>query len=213
MHFPTVLWPVGLWPAFVMLFVTISPIDGAAIFSTLTNDQTRAERARTALRTVVIAGAMLLVFAFGGSALLSVLNVSLPAFQVAGGILLFMQALSLMFSNPGMSSIDEHEKAEAAARDIAVFPLAFPLFAGPGSFSATVLLMGRAATWVERFEIVGVLAACLLITYVAMRLSDPLMRLLGRTGSDVVGRISGVLLAALAVQFVFDGIHSSGLLG
>ena len=214
MHFPTVLWPVGLWPAFVMLFVTISPIDGAAIFSTLTNDQTRAERARTALRTVVIAGAMLLVFAFGGSALLSVLNVSLPAFQVAGGILLFTQALSLMFASPGMSSIDEHEKAEAAqGRDLAVFPLAFPLFAGPGSFSATVLLMGRATTWLERFEIVAVVIVCLLITYIAMRLADPLMRLLGRTGSDVIGRISGVLLAALAVQFVFDGIRSSGLLG
>jgi multiple antibiotic resistance protein len=214
MHFPTVLWPVGLWPAFVMLFVTISPIDGAAIFSTLTNDQTRPERARTALRTVLIAGAMLLVFAFGGSALLSVLNVSLPAFQVAGGILLFTQALSLMFASPGMSSINEHEQAEAAERrDLAVFPLAFPLFAGPGSFSATVLLMGRASTWIERFEIVGVVIACLVITYIAMRLADPLMRLLGRTGSDVIGRISGVLLAALAVQFVFDGIRSSGLLG
>jgi multiple antibiotic resistance protein len=214
MHFPAVLWPVGLWPAFVTLFVTLGPIDGAAIFSTLTADMTKKERARTALRTVIIAGAMLMIFAFGGSALLGVLNVSLPAFQVAGGILLFTQALSLMFSNPGMSSIDEHEQAEAAQRrDLAVFPLAFPLFAGPGSFSATVLLMGRAATWVERAEIVAVLIVCLLITYFCMRLSDPLMRLLGRTGSDVVGRISGVLLAALAVQFVFDGIHSSGLLG
>jgi multiple antibiotic resistance protein len=214
MQFPTVLWSVGLWPAFVMLFVTISPIDGAAIFSTLTSDLSKKERARTALRTVVIAGAMLLIFAFGGSALLGVLNVSMPAFQVAGGILLFTQALSLMFANPGMSSINEHEQAEAAQRrDLAVFPLAFPLFAGPGSFSATVLLMGRATTWVERFEIVAVVIVCLLITYLAMRLSDPLMRLLGRTGSDVIGRISGVLLAALAVQFVFDGIRSSGLLG
>jgi multiple antibiotic resistance protein len=73
--------------------------------------------------------------------------------------------------------------------------------------------MGRAATWVERIEIVVVVLVCLAITYLCMRLSDPLMRLLGRTGSDVVGRISGVLLAALAVQFVFDGVHSSGLLG
>jgi multiple antibiotic resistance protein len=214
MHFPTELWPVGLWPAFVMLFVTISPIDGAAIFSTLTADQSKKERARTALRTVLIAGAMLLIFAFGGSALLGVLNVSLPAFQVAGGILLFTQALSLMFASPGMSSINEHEQAEIAERrDLAVFPLAFPLFAGPGSFSATVLLMGRAMTWVERLQIAAIVIVCLAITYICMRLSDPLMRLLGRTGSDVVGRISGVLLAALAVQFVFDGIRSSGLLG
>jgi multiple antibiotic resistance protein len=213
MHFPVILWPVGLWPAFIMLFVTIGPIDGAAIFSGLAADMPRKERARVALRCVLIAGVMFLVFAFGGSALLSVLNVSMPAFQVAGGILLFTQALSLMFANPGMSSINEHERAEVAQRrDIAVFPLAFPLIAGPGSFSATVLLMGRAATWIERIEIVACLAACLLITYIAMRLSDPLMRLLGRTGSDVIGRISGVLLAALAVQFVFDGIRASGLL-
>lgn len=214
MHFPAELWPVGLWPAFVMLFVTISPIDGAAIFSTLTTDQSKKERARTALRTVVIAGAMLLIFAFGGSALLGLLNVSLPAFQVAGGILLFTQALSLMFASPGMSSINEHEQAEVAGRrDLAVFPLAFPLFAGPGSFSATVLLMGRATTWLERIEIVAVVLVILAITYLALRLSGPLMRLLGRTGADVVGRISGVLLAALAVQFVFDGIRASGILG
>jgi multiple antibiotic resistance protein len=207
------LW-VGLWPAFVTLFVTIGPIDGAAIFSGLAADMSPKERARVALRCVTIAGVMFLLFAFGGSALLGVLNVSIPAFQVAGGILLFTQALSLMFANPGMSSINEHERAEVGqGRDIAVFPLAFPLIAGPGSFSATVLLMGRAPTWVEQLEIVGVLAVCLLITYIAMRLSDPLMRLLGRTGSDVVGRISGVLLAALAVQFVFDGLRSSGLLG
>jgi len=213
MHLPPGLWPIGLWPAFVTLLVVIGPIDGAAIFSTLTAEMSRSARARTALRCVVIAGIMLLLFAFGGNGLLMLLNVSLPAFQVAGGILLFLQALSLMFSSPGLSSIDEHEQREAAQRrDIAVFPLAFPLFAGPGSFSATVLLMSRANTWLERGMIVGILVACLAITYLAMRLSDPLMRLLGRTGSDVVGRISGVLLAALAVQFVFDGIRASGLL-
>jgi len=214
MHLPPGLWPVGLWPAFVTLLVVIGPIDGAAIFSGLTASMSRQERNRTALRCILIAGCMFLVFAFGGSALLALLNVTVPALQVAGGILLFIQSLTLMFSAPGMSSITAYEHAEVSQRrDIAVFPLAFPLFAGPGSFSATVLLMGRAATWIERAEIVGILALCLLITYVAMRLSNPLMRLLGRTGSDVVGRISGVLLAALAVQFVFDGLRASGLLG
>jgi len=214
MHLSPGLWPVGLWPAFVTLFVVIGPIDGAAIFSGLTAQMSHKERNKTALRCILIAGCMFLVFAFGGSALLALLGVTVPALQVAGGILLFIQSLTLMFSAPGLSSISEREQNEAAGRrDIAVFPLAFPLFAGPGSFSATVLLMGRAATWIEKAEIIGILAACLVITYVAMRLSDPLMRLLGRTGSDVVGRISGVLLAALAVQFVFDGLRASGLLG
>lgn len=214
MHLPPGLWPVGLWPAFVTLFVVIGPIDGAAIFSGLTTHMSRKERNKTALRAMLIAGCMFLIFAFGGSALLALLNVTVPALQVAGGILLFIQSLTLMFSTPGLSSINEGEQLEATQRrDIAVFPLAFPLFAGPGSFSATVLLMGRAENWVERIEIVGILAVCLAITYVAMRLADPLMRLLGRTGSDVVGRISGVLLAALAVQFVFDGLRASGLMG
>ena len=214
MHLPAGLWPIGLWPAFVTLFVVIGPIDGAAIFSSLTADMQRSARNRIALRCVAISGVMFLIYAFAGNALLMLLNVSLPAFQVAGGILLFLQALTLMFSSPGMSSIDETEQREATQRrDLAVFPLAFPLFAGPGSFSATVLLMSRATTWLERGMIVGILFACLVITYLAMRLSDQLMRLLGRTGSDVVGRISGVLLAALAVQFVFDGLRASGILG
>ena len=213
MHFPPGLWPIGLWPAFVTLFVVIGPIDGAAVFSVLTADMDRPARNKVALRCVAIAGVMFLIYALAGNALLSLLNVSLPAFQVAGGILLFLQALSLMFSSPGMSSIDENEQREASQRrDLAVFPLAFPLFAGPGSFSATVLLMSRASTWFERGMIIAILLACLVITYISMRLADPLMRLLGRTGSDVIGRISGVLLAALAVQFVFDGLRASGIL-
>src|SRR5512140_2951452 len=189
---------VELLPAFVLLFVTIGPIDLAAIFSGMTAGMERARRRRVALRGVLIAGAMLLAFAIAGKGLLWVLNVSMPAFQVAGGILLFLQALSLTFANPGLSSITEGEQREAERGDIAVFPLAFPLISGPGSFSAVVLLMGRADTWLDRGMVLGMLVVCLGITYVMLRRSDQVSRLLGRTGSDVVGRIAGVLLAALA---------------
>jgi MarC family membrane protein len=202
---------VELLPAFVLLFVTIGPIDLAAIFSGMTAGMERARRRRVALRGVLIAGAMLLIFAVAGKGLLWVLNVSMPAFQVAGGVLLFLQALSLTFANPGLSSITEPERAEAESRDIAVFPLAFPLISGPGSFSAVVLLMGRAGNWLDRGMVLVILVACLVITYVMLRLSDPIARLLGKTGSDVVGRIAGVLLAALAVQFVFDGLKGAGV--
>lgn len=204
---------VGLLPAFVMLFVTIGPIDLAAIFSGMTAGMEGKRRRRIALRGVLIAGGMLLVFAVAGKGLLWLLNVSLPAFQVAGGMLLFLQALSLTFASPGLSTIKEGEQEEAAHRDIAVFPLAFPLISGPGSFSAVVLLMGRAETWADRGAVLAILVACLTITYVMLRLSDGVSRLLGKTGTDVVGRIAGVLLAALAVQFVFDGLRGSGLLG
>jgi len=159
----------------------------------------------------------LLLFAVAGNLVLSLLNVSLPAFRVAGGILLFLQALTLTFSSPGLSSINERERRDAEMPgDIAVFPLAFPLIASPGALSAVVLLTGRAEGWTEEASIIVMIGLCLAITYTAMRAADVLVRLLGQTGADVVGRISGVLLAGLAIQFIFDGLrggfpHAFGL--
>ncbi len=139
---------------------------------------------------------------------LRLLRISLPAFRVAGGLLLFLQALSLTFSGPGLSSISEGER-RAAERpgDIAVFPLAFPLIAGPGPLSAAVLLMGGAQNWFEGVWVLAMIGVCLILTYGAMLGADRLVFLLGETGADVVGRISGVLLAGLAVQFIFDGLE------
>jgi multiple antibiotic resistance protein len=146
--------------------------------------------------------------------ILSLLHVSLPAFRVAGGLLLFLQALTLTFASPGLSSISEGEQRDAQRPgDIAVFPLAFPLIAGPGSLSAIVLLMGRTQQWTEGAAVLMMLLACLGLTYIAMLASEALVRWLGQTGSDVVGRISGVLLAGLAVQFVFDGLRQAALFG
>jgi len=128
---------------------------------------------------------------------------------VAGGLLLFLQALTLTFSSPGLSSINEGERRDAEKPgDIAVFPLAFPLIASPGALSAVVLLTGRANGLTEEASIILMIGLCLIITYAAMRAADFLVRLLGQTGADVVGRISGVLLAGLAVQFIFDGLRS-----
>ncbi len=205
--------PPGMWSAFVTLFVTIGPIEVAAVFAGLTNGIHKAERTGLAIRSVIVAGAMLALFALGGSPTLAVLHVSLPAFQVAAGILLFLQALTLTFSSPGLSSITESEKRDAREPgDIAVFPLAFPLIAGPGALSAIVLLTSRARGDWEWAALLLVLGLCLVATLVAMLIADRLGRLLGKTGIDVVGRISGVLLAAVAVQFVFDGLQQSGLM-
>lgn len=145
-----------------------------------------------------------------GNLFLKLLHVSLPAFQVAGGVLLFLQALTLTFSKSGLSSITEGEQREAQGPgDIAVFPLAFPLIAGPGSLAAIVLLMGRVDGWANGAAIITILLACLAITFIAMLAAERLAALLGETGTDVVGRISGVLLAALAVQFMFEGVRQA----
>jgi multiple antibiotic resistance protein len=146
--------------------------------------------------------------------MLTLLGVSLPAFRVAGGLLLFLQALTLTFSSPGLSSISKREESEArGSGDIAVFRLAFPVIAGPGSLSAIVLVMGRAEGWPAAVMVLVMLLACLALTYLAMRASDVVIRRLGPTGADVVGRVSGVLLAGLAVQFVFDGLHQAWFAG
>lgn len=198
--------------AFVTLLVTLGPIETAAIFAGLTTTATAAARQKIALRGSSLAGAMLLLFALGGGAVLGLLQVSLPAFRVAGGVLLFLQALTLTFASPGLSSISARETDDAQrSADIAVFPLAFPLIAGPGPLSAIVLLMGREHTLLGRAAIICALAVTLGMTLACLLAAGRIIRWLGRTGTDVVGRISGILLAALAVQFVFDGLRA-GLL-
>jgi len=193
--------------SFVTLFVTIGPVETAVVFASLTAGVHRHQRRSLALRSVMIAGFVLLLFAVGGALVLSLLHVSLPAFRVAGGLLLFLQALTLTFSSPGLSSINESEKHDAEQPgDIAVFPLAFPLIAGPGSLSAAVLVMGRTEGLVEAGGVIAMLLLCVLLTLGAMRAAEWLIAVLGRTGADVVSRVSGILLAGLAVQFVFDGL-------
>lgn len=202
--------PLQLWSAFFTLLATIGPVETAAVFASLTSGVHRAHRIGLAVRAILVALGLLLVFAFAGNVFLVLLHVSLPAFQIAGGILLFLQALTLTFSKAGLSSISEGEHREAERPgDIAVFPLAFPIIAGPGSLSAIVLLMGRVDGWANGAAIIAMLTLCLALTFIAMLAADRLLERLGKTGADVVGRISGVLLAALAVQFVLDGVRAA----
>jgi multiple antibiotic resistance protein len=204
--------PSNLLSSFVTLFVTIGPIETAVIFAGLTSGTHHTQRRSLALRSVAIAGLMLLLFAVGGNVVLSTLHISLPAFRVAGGMLLFLQALTLTFSSPGLSSINEVERRDAEKPgNIAVFPLALPLIASPGALSAVVLLTGRAEGWSEDASIFATMGPCLIIAYIAMRAADILVRILGQTGADLVGRISGIFLAGLAVQFIFDGLRGGFL--
>lgn len=202
--------------AFATFFATVGPVDVASVFAALTARATPRMRRVTAFKGVAIGTAILLVFAFFGDAALARLGISLAALRTAGGILLLLIAIDLVFARPsGGTTTTSEENAEAAGKaDISVFPLATPLIAGPGAIGATILLVANAEG--DRAKFVAVLAALgtiMLLAFVMLLAATQLQRLLGVTGVHVVSRIVGVLLAALAVQFVFDGLLASGLVG
>jgi len=194
--------------AFVTIIVMFDPPGMAAIFLGLTGGMSRSQRIQTALRGVSLATIILIVFAITGSAILSTLGISLEAFRIAGGILLFVIAFEMIFEKRQ----ERHEKsAERAVTEdhvasIAVFPLAIPLTAGPGAISATILLAGTFESPVERLGLIGVLVAASLVLLGTLILADRVDKFLGLTGRAILTRLLGVLLAALSVQFVMDGI-------
>ncbi len=195
----------------VTLLVTVGPVEVAAMFLALSAGRPARARRVLAVRACAIAFVVLAAFALGGARLLTALRVGLPAFQAAGGVLLLGVARDQLFAHPSaLSSITEGEAAEAAGfADIAAFPLAIPLIAGPGSMTAMVLLSGNTLAGAG----VAIAAAGVVLagTLVALLASELLTRALGRTGTNVVARVSGVLLAALAMQFLFDGLRGSGV--
>lgn len=199
--------------AFATLFVAVGPVEVAAMFLALTPGMAPAQRRGLAFTAGIVATVVLLVFALFGVQLLGLIGVGLPAFRTAGGVLLLMVAADLLLAqHSAISSITSTEENEARAQaNIAVFPLAIPLTAGPGSMTAVVLLMGKAPTWLGKAQVLGALGAVIALTLLAMLLAGPLMRLLGVTGTNVIARVSGILLAALAMQFIFDGLGESGL--
>ena len=202
--------------ALTTFFATIGPADLALVFAALTQKNTALERRVFALRGIVVAAAILLFFAVFGSPLLGIFGITLPALRTAGGALLFLISLDMVFArHSGGTGTTSEEEAEAKTRaDISVFPLAMPLIAGPGAISATILLISGAQG--DNLKLAAVVAALLVIlalTYLALLVAIPIQRILGLTGLAVVSRIVGVLLAALSVQFIFDGIKGSGLVG
>lgn len=202
--------------AFTTLFATVGPPDVAAVFAALTAKDAPERRRRYALRAILIAGAILLFFAVFGRLLLESLDITLAALRTAGGLLLFLIAVDLVFArDSGAVSTTLEEAAEAeTSQDISVFPIATPLVAGPGTIGATIVLIAEAKPDVIAMTIVlAMLVAVLAVTYVLMRLAEGVQRVLGVTGVHVISRIMGLLLAALAVQFVFDGIAASPLAG
>jgi multiple antibiotic resistance protein len=201
--------------ALTTFFATVGPADLLLVYAALTRRYTGAERRTMALRGTLVATAILLFFAVFGASLLALFGVTLPALRAAGGVLLLLIAIDMVFArhSGGTGTTPEEENEAETREDISVFPIAMPLIAGPGAISATILLTtGVPLGQVEWLTVVGALLAILLLSYLAMLVAIPVQRLLGLTGLAVVSRIVGVLLAALAVQFLFDGIKQSGIL-
>lgn len=204
--------------AFVALttfFATVGPPDVAALFAALTHDNTAAERRAMALKGSLIGAAILLFFALFGEFVLGNFGISLPALRTAGGILLLLIAIDMVFARPsGGTTTTREENREAESKtDLSVFPLATPLIAGPGAIGAAILLVADADGDPAKISIViGALLAIVLLTFLLMLVATQVQRLLGVTGLQVLSRVIGVLLAALAVQFIFDGVANSGLL-
>jgi multiple antibiotic resistance protein len=196
--------------SFVTLLVIVDPLGLAPIFAALTRGYPEKRKREAAIRGTALGAVILFAFALVGDALLGALGIGLPAFRTAGGILLFLLALDMIFARPtGLRSRTVREQEEESyEQDISVFPLAIPLLAGPGAIT-TVLLYTGGASLTQVAVLMAVLSAVLLLTLVSLLLAPLIMRLFGETGANVLSRVLGVLLAALAVQFVIDGIQSS----
>ncbi len=197
--------------ALVTLLIVVDPLGLVPTFIAVTHDLPDKSRRSVALRASLIAAAILAGSALAGDWLLRTLSITLPAFRIAGGLMLFSIASEMVF---GVRIVRQSQQAEQAieerVRNIAAFPLAIPLMAGPGAITATVLLAGRGNGEPIRLAILlGVILAVVLICFVAFELAGRIARLLGTTASTVLSRILGVLLAALAVQFVVDGVRAA----
>lgn len=197
--------------AFATLFVVIDPPGCAPIYAGLTKGAAQVHQRAMAIRAVMIASAILLVFALVGEVLLRTLGISLNAFRIAGGIMLFIIAIEMVFERRQERREDRAEKVRQTpeVEDVSVFPMAMPMIAGPGSIATIMLLVSRAEGPGQTAAVFGALALVLVITLVALLAAGPLMRLLGAKIESVITRLLGVLLAALAIQFVIDGIKGS----
>jgi multiple antibiotic resistance protein len=200
-----------LIPAFVTLFVVIDPIGLTPLFLAMTRGANRSARRIIALRAVLVAAVLLTAFGLVGEAILGVFGITMPAFRIAGGLLLFLTALDMLFERRSQRRKDQSEQEHPLADDPSVFPLATPLIAGPGSMAAMILLVGEADGALETGAMVAMMLGVLALVAGFFLSAGLLERVLRETGINVLTRLLGMLLAALAVQFVLDGFIDMGV--
>ncbi|QGZ33264.1 MarC family protein [Stappia indica] len=201
--------------AFATLFVTIDPVGLAPMFLAVTAGATAATRRRIAVRATLIGGAILFLFLVAGRGVLGMLGISVPAFQIAGGLLLLIIAIEMVFekrnrrkSETAEKALSQHAAHQEELHDVAVFPLAIPLIAGPAAISAVILLSSQATDTVTYLGLALVILVIIGACFVSFLLADRIERMMGDTAAVVVTRLLGVLLAALSIQFIADGIRA-----
>ena len=196
--------------AFVTLFVIIDPIGLVPLFVALTQGMSAAARRAIGLRAVIVAAILLTIFAYAGEAVLGFVGISMPAFRIAGGILLFLTALDMLFDRRAKRREDQTDEDRP---DPSVFPLAIPLIAGPGAIASMILLAGQQPGLAGLGMVIGVMLVVLTLVMLLFLTANLFERALGRVGINVVTRLLGMLLAALSVQFVLDGLRDFGFAG
>ncbi len=197
--------------AFITFFVVIDPPGCAPIYASLTKDANAAQRRSMAIRASLVAAGILFVFALFGEQLLGALHIELNSFRIAGGIMLFLIALDMVFEKRTQRREERAQKIidTPEIEDVSIFPMAMPMIAGPGSIASVMLLMAQ-NEGIERASIIlSALGAVLLLTLLALLAAGPIMKVLGQQAEAVITRLLGVLLAALAAQFVIDGLKQS----
>lgn len=204
----------ALIAAFTTLFIIIDPPGLAPVFIALTTGMSDRQRRAIAVRAFVVSVVLMMVFLFSGEAVLSFIGISMDAFRIAGGILLFLTALDMLFQK--RQARREENAAEGQAEhhdDPSVFPLALPLIVGPGAITTVILLSGQAQGAADMAAIAAMVIGVLVIVLIAFLIAPAIERALGKTGLNIVTRLLGMLLAALAVQFVLDGLRGFGIGG
>ena len=201
--------------AFITLFVVIDPPGCAPIYASLTHGASAAQRRSMAVRAVLVAGLILVIFALFGEQLLGALHIELDSFRIAGGIMLFVIAIDMVFEKRTQRREERAQKIidTPETEDVSIFPMAMPMIAGPGSIASIMLLVSQNDGIDRALVVLGALGAVLAVTLAALVAAGPLMRVLGEKTEAVITRLLGVLLAALAAQFVIDGLRGSFGLG
>jgi multiple antibiotic resistance protein len=198
---------------FVVFFVIVEPLSLAPVFASLTEGASDAYKRKMSLKAARVASGILLLFALTGAAFLRIMGISIDAFRIFGGLLLFLMALEMVFARESGTRTSSDEQAESKRRaDISVFPLAFPLLAGPGALTTILLWFGPVLVTEQPVlfsGLIGAAFAVIAVSLLMMRLAGPIMRIMGVTGANVTNRLLGVVLGALAVQFVLDGVRAA----
>lgn len=193
--------------AFTGIFAVMDPLTAVPIFVAMTGELDVAARRRLARRASIAAALILTSFALAGALLFKLFGITLPAFKIAGGLLLLLMAIDMLRAQTSRVRSSPEETAPGVEReDIAIFPLATPLLAGPGSIATTMVFMGRSTAWWQAIPVVGAVLLTCLLSYWLLRGATFIERLLGKTGMNVLNRVMGLILAAIAVQFILDGI-------